>query len=57
VYSLLGGLVSGSSGGHLVVDIVVLPIGLQTHSVPSVLSLTPPLGTPALSAMVGWVFL
>ena len=28
------------------VDIVVLPMGLQTPSAPSVLSLTPPLGTP-----------
>ena len=27
------------------VDIVVLPMGLQTPSAPSVLSLTPPLGT------------
>jgi hypothetical protein len=28
------------------VDIVVLPVGLQTPSAPSVLSLTPPLGSP-----------
>jgi hypothetical protein len=28
------------------VDIVVLPMGLQTPSAPPVLSLTPPLGTP-----------
>jgi hypothetical protein len=49
VYSLVGGLVPGSSevgGGVWLVDIIVLPIGLQTPSVPSVLSLTPPLGTP-----------
>jgi hypothetical protein len=32
-----------------VVDIVVLPIGLQISSAPSVLSLTPPLGTLAQS--------
>jgi hypothetical protein len=35
----------GSLGGRLV-DIVVLPMGLQTPSVPSVLSLAPILGTP-----------
>jgi hypothetical protein len=46
VYSLVGGLVPGSFGGGLVVDIVVLPMGLQTPSAPLVLSLTPPLGTP-----------
>ena len=28
------------------IDIVVLPMGLQSPSAPSVLSLTPPLGTP-----------
>jgi hypothetical protein len=47
VYSLLGGLLPGRSvgwGGWLV-DIVVLPMGLQTPSAPSVLSLTPPLVT------------
>ena len=32
--------------GIWLVDIVVLPMGLQTPSAPSVLSLTPPLGTP-----------
>jgi hypothetical protein len=35
------------------VDIVVLPMGLQTPSAPSVISLTPPLGIPTLSAIVG----
>jgi hypothetical protein len=47
---LFDGLVSGSSGGERVwlVDIVVLPMGLQTPSTPSVLSLTPLLGTPCL---------
>jgi len=30
VYSLVGGLVPGSSGGVWLVDIVVLPMGLQT---------------------------
>jgi hypothetical protein len=35
------------------VNIDVLPMGLQTPSAPSVLSLTPPLKTPALSPMVG----
>jgi hypothetical protein len=31
---------------HCLVDIIVIPMGLQTLSAPSVLSLTPPLGTP-----------
>jgi hypothetical protein len=44
VYSLVGGLVPGSSGGFWLVDIVVLPVGLQTPSALSVLSLAPPLG-------------
>jgi hypothetical protein len=48
VYSLFGGLVPGSSGGWRgeiwLVDIVVPPMGLQTPTAPSVLSLTPPLG-------------
>ena len=33
--------------GVWLVDIVVLPMGFQTLSVPSVLSLTPPLGNPS----------
>jgi hypothetical protein len=47
VYSLVGGLVTGSSGRGVVwlVDIIVPPMGLQTLSAPSVLSLTPLLGT------------
>jgi hypothetical protein len=45
VYSLVGGLVPGSSGGVWLVDTVVLPMGLQTPSAPSVLSLAPPLRT------------
>jgi hypothetical protein len=32
--------------GVWLVDIIVLPMGLQTPSAPSALSLTPPLGTP-----------
>ena len=36
---------SGESGFWFI-DIVVLPMGLQTPSSPSVLSLTPPLGSP-----------
>ena len=45
VYSLVGGLVLGNwgLGGIWLVDIVVLPMGLQTLSAPSVLPLTPPL--------------
>ena len=46
VYSLVDSLLPGSSGGLWLVDIVVLPVGLQTPSAPSVLSLTPPLGSP-----------
>jgi hypothetical protein len=47
VYSLVSGLVLGSSGGAVwLVDIVVLPMELQTPSAPSVLSLNPPLGMP-----------
>jgi len=46
VYSLVGGLVPGNSGGVWLVDIVVLPLVLQTPSAPSVLSLTPPLDSP-----------
>jgi hypothetical protein len=47
VYPLLGGLIPGSSGGGVwLVDIVVLPMGLQTPSAPSVLSLILPLETP-----------
>jgi hypothetical protein len=43
VYSLAGGLVPGSSGWLI---IAVLSMGLQIPSVPSVLSLTPPLRDP-----------
>jgi hypothetical protein len=32
--------------GGCLFDIIVLPMGLQTPSVPSVLSLTPPLRSP-----------
>jgi hypothetical protein len=40
--------------GYWLVDIVVLPMGLQTPSAPSVLSLTSPFGTRAyLSDLVG----
>jgi hypothetical protein len=49
VYSLVCGLVPGSSEGIWLVDNVVLPMGLQTPSAPSVLSLTLPLGTHAQS--------
>ena len=50
VYSMVGDLVPESSGGGRVwlVDIVVLPMGLQTASAPSVLSLTPSLGSLCL---------
>jgi hypothetical protein len=43
--SLLGGLVPGSSEGSGLVDAVVLPVGLQSPSAPSVLLLTLPLGS------------
>ena len=46
MYSLVDGLVHGSSGGGVwLVDIVVLSMGLQTPSAPSVLSLISSLGT------------
>jgi hypothetical protein len=44
VYSLVGGLVPGSSGRYWLVHIVP-PMGLQTPSAPWVLPLAPPLGT------------
>jgi hypothetical protein len=44
---LLGWLLSPwEFWGVWLVDIFVLPMGLQTPSAPSVLSLTPPLGAP-----------
>jgi hypothetical protein len=46
VYTLVGGLVTGNSGGGcLVGSYCCSSYGLQTPSAPSVLSLTPPLGT------------
>ena len=51
VYILVGGLVPGSSGGAWLVDIVVLPVRLQTPSTPSVLS---PIGDHMISPMVGY---
>jgi hypothetical protein len=45
VFSLVGGLVPGSSGGYWLVHIVVPPMGLQTPSAPWVPSLAPSLGT------------
>ena len=56
VYSLVGGLVSGSSGGGggvWLIDIVVLPMRLQKPLAPSVLPLTPPLRSPCYSE--GWL--
>jgi len=38
--------------GILLIDIVILPVGFETPSAPSVLSLTPPLGSPMFSPMV-----
>ena len=45
MFSLIGGLVPGSSGRYWLVHIVVPPVGLQAPSAPSILSLSPPLGT------------
>jgi hypothetical protein len=62
VYSFVDGIVPGNSGGGVVwlIDIVVLPIGLQTPSNPSVPSLIPLLGTPCsvqwLAANIASVF-
>jgi len=53
MYSLVGNLVPVSSRGVWLVGIVVLSMGLQTPSTPSVLSLTSPLGTHAQSD--GWL--
>ena len=39
MFSLIGGLVPGSSAGYWLVHIVVPPMGLQTPSAPWVLSL------------------
>jgi hypothetical protein len=36
------------------VDIVVLPMGLQTPSAPSIISQTPAFGNPMLTSMVGY---
>jgi hypothetical protein len=44
VYSLVVGLVPGSSWDYWLVYTVVPPMGLQTSSAPWVLSLAPPLG-------------
>ena len=41
VYSYVGGLVQGSSGGVWLVDIVAPSVGLETPSVPSVPSSEP----------------
>jgi hypothetical protein len=46
VYSLVGCLVPGSSGEVWLVDIIVLPMGLQTHSAPPVLSLNSSMVNP-----------
>jgi hypothetical protein len=51
LYSLVGG--PWERLGVWLVDIVVLPMGLQTPSAPSVLPLPPPLGSPAQSD--GWL--
>ena len=47
-YSLVGGPVPESSQGIWPVDTVAPSMGLQTPSAPSVLSPTPPSGTPCL---------
>jgi hypothetical protein len=57
VYSLVGGPVPGSSGGGggvWLLDTIAPSMGLQIPSAPSVLSPSPPSGTPELSSMVGW---
>ena len=46
VYSLVGDLIPGSSGEVWFDDIVVLILGLQTPSTPSVFSLSPSLWSP-----------
>ena len=53
-YSLVGGLVPGSFRGIWLVDVVVLPMGLQTPSAPSVLSLAPLYWNPC-DQFNGWL--
>ena len=53
VYSLVGGLVPGSSGGSGWLILLNISMVLQTPSAHSVLPLTHPLGVPVLSLMVG----
>jgi hypothetical protein len=48
LYSLVGVLVPGSSEGIWLVDIIILPLGLQTNSASQ-----NPTGDPVLSPMVG----
>ena len=58
VYTLVGGLVPGNSGGYWWAHIIVPPAGLQTYSVPWVLFLGP-LGTLCSfnwSAVSHWYF-
>jgi hypothetical protein len=52
VYSLVGVLDPGNSGGIWLFDIVVLPMEMQTPSAPSMLSLTPRLWS---SSSVRWL--
>jgi hypothetical protein len=56
VYSLISSLVPGSSGGIWLVDIVVLSMRLQTTPAPSVLSLTPPLGSLCSVQPNDWLY-
>ena len=53
MYSLVSDLVPWELWELWLVDIVVLPMEMQTPSAPSGLSLTPPLGDPMISSMVG----
>ena len=41
-------------GGVWLVDIILLPMGLQTPSAPTVLVILSPIGVLALSMMVGY---
>ena len=55
VCSLVGGLVSGSSEGFGLVDIVVLPMGLPSPFSPFSPSPNSFTGVPDLRPMVGWL--
>jgi hypothetical protein len=55
--SLVGGFFPDTAWGPLLVDTVVLPMGSQSPSAPSVLPLNSSIEVPDLSTMVGYKYL